>query len=608
MSKGGSAPTNQTITQTNIPEEFKPYFERLVGRVEEQSLQPYQPYGAPRIAQSGQFADIGASQNITRGLAATGTPYLNEAQGMVRNAAQGAAGLASMAPYQFSQYGGFQANQARPYAGFTASSATPYAGFTAAQGQEFGGYQAGQAQPFSDFQATQGREFGGYQAGQAQPFSDFQATQAQPFSDFNEAGYNEFSFGPAGEFSGSSVSQYMDPYMQNVVDVQKRRAQEDYDIARQGRSARAVQAGAFGGSRQAVQESLAERDLLNRQGDLQAQGLSTAYGDAQKMFEADRAARMSQQQAQAGEAARVQSGIAGEAARVQQARAAELARTQGIGVEEAARIQQSRAAELARTQGIGIEEAARVQQAQAAEAARVQGMSQEEQARVQQARAAELARTQGIGIDEAARVQSAQAAEAARLQSMDQQELARVQQAQAAELARTQGISVDEAARVQAARAAELARTQGIGIDEAARVQAARASELARVQGAQAGENRAGQEFGLNALGFYTDQAGNLAKLGEQGRAAQIQNAQLLEAIGRAQQGEAQAGLDMGYQDYLRQQGYPQEQLGFYSDILRGLPVANIGTQNQQNYQSYNPLQQALGAGLSGLSLYKAFQ
>jgi hypothetical protein len=674
MGKGSSAPTEQTITQTNIPDEFKPYFERMLGRAEAQSLRPYQTYGAPRVAQSSQFGDIGASQQATRNLAAAGTPYLNEAAGMTRGAAQGAMGLASMAPYQFSQYGGFQAGQAQPFAGFQAGQAAPYAGFQATQGREFGGFQAGQATPFGDFreaavspfaefqagQATpfadfreaQGREFGGFQAGQATPFADFREAQAQPFSEFSEAGYREFGFGPAGEFAGSDAARYMDPYMQNVVDVQKRRAQEDYDIARQGRSTRAVQAGAFGGSRAAVQEGLAERDLLERQGALQAQGLSTAYGDAQRMFEQDRAARMAQQQAQAGEAARVQSGIAGEAARVQQARAAELARTQGIGIEEAARVQQARAAELARTQGISVEEAARIQQAQAGEAARVQGMSQEEMARVQQARAAELARTQGVGIEEAARVQqaraaelartqgigveeasrvqqaraaelartqgisideasriqAAQAGEAARVQGMSQEEQARVQQAQAAELARTQGISIDEAARVQQAQAAELARTQGISLDEAARIQAAQAGEVARVQGAQAGENRAAQQFGLDALGFYSGQAGQLANLGEQSRAAQIQNAQMLEAIGRAQQGEAQAGLDIGYQDFLRQQGYPEEQLGFYSDILRGLPVANASTTTATNSVYTNPLQQALGAGLSGLSLYRAFQ
>lgn len=477
MGKGSSAPTNQTVTQTNIPEEFMPYFERLMGRVEEQSLQPYQAYGGERLAESGDFADITASREAVRNLAAAGTPGLAEAQGMARNVAQGAAGLASMQkPYQFSQYGGFQAGTATPYAGFSAVTPTEY--------------------------------------------TDFAAGSAQPFADFGEAGFREFQFGPAGQFTGEAVGQYMDPYMQNVVRFQKEQAQEDYDIARQGRSARAVQAGAFGGSRAAVQEGLAERDLLRRQGELQAQGLSSAYSDAQRLFEADRAARMATEQAQAGEGARVQTGVAGEAARVQAARAAELARTQGIS------------------------------------------------------------------IDEAARVQAAEAAERARVQGMTQQ----------------------EAARVQGGQAAELGRTQGINIGEQARVQGAQAGELSRVQAAQAAENLASNQFGLSALELQARQAGQLAGLSEQERAAQIQNAQLLEGVGKAQMAEEQAQKDLDYQDYLRQQGYPEEQLGFYSDILRGLPVADASTTTATNSVYTNPLQQALGAGLSGLSLYRAFQ
>lgn len=304
-------------------------------------------------------------------------------------------------------------------------------------------------------------------------YGGFQAGTATPYSGFSQAGFNEFGFGPAGEFSGDAISRYMDPYIQNVVDIQKERALEDYGITRGARSARAVQAGAFGGSRAAVQEGLAERDLLNRQDAIQAQGLSTAYGDAQRMFEQDRAARMATEQARAAEAARVQSGIAG------------------------------------------------------------------------------------------------------------------------------------EMGRVQGAQAAEQARVQGISIDEAARVQAAQAAEAARVEAARAAEGIARGQMGLQALGLQAQQAGQLATIGEQERAAQIQNAQMLEAIGRAQQAEAQAGLDIGYQDFLRQQNYPMEQLGQYSSVLRGLPVAAAGTST--TYQPYNPMQQALGAGLSGLSLYRAF-
>ena len=343
MSKGSKAPTSQTVTQTNIPKEFMPYFERLMGRVEEQSLQPYQAYGGQRLAPSSEVADIAASRDIVRDVSTAGVPGLTTAQ----QTAQGNIDIA--------------------------------------------------------------RWLGQYAPGQ----------------------FSEFDFGPARQFSGQEVEQYMSPYIQNVLDVQKSAAIEDYDRLRGARNTRAVQAGAFGGSRQAVQEGMAEEALGKRLGEIEAAGRQAAYEQAAQQFGADRAAQMAQAQAQAG--------------------------------------------------------------------------------------------------------------------------------------------------------------------------------ELARVQTAEEASRQFGAGQGLAALGAAGAEAGRLAALGEQERAAQIQGAQLLEGIGTAQQAETQAGLDIAYQDFLRQQGYPQEQLAFYSDVIRGLPVAPTSSQTQSGYQYYNPTQQALGAGLSALSLYKAF-
>jgi hypothetical protein len=341
-SKQAPTPTQQTVTQTNIPKEFMPYFDRLMGRVEEQSLQPYEGYGGSRLAAPGE--DTLASRDMTRGIAGTGITGLPMAQ-------------------------------------------------AAAAGN-----------------ILEARRLGEYGPGQ----------------------FSEFDFGPARQFTGQEAQQYMSPYLENVLDVQKASAIEDFDRLRGARNARAVQAGAFGGSRQGVQEGLAEEALMKQMGQIDATGRQAAFEQAAQMFGTDRAAQMAQQQAQAGERERVQTG---------------------------------------------------------AEASRQFGAGQ-----------------------------------------------------------------------------------------------------------------------GIAALGAAGTEAGRLVALGEQERASQIQNAQMLDAIGRAQQGETQAGLDIGYQDFLRQQGYPAEQLGFYSDVLRGLPVAAASTQNQQGYQSYNPTQQALGAGLSALSLYRAFQ
>lgn len=79
-----------------------------------------------------------------------------------------------------------------------------------------------------------------------------------------------------------SMQQYMSPYMQNVVDIQKREAQRQADIARTGRAGQAVRAGAFGGSRQAIMENEAERNLAQQMGDIQAAGSQKAFEDAQR--------------------------------------------------------------------------------------------------------------------------------------------------------------------------------------------------------------------------------------------------------------------------------------------------------------------------------------
>ena len=87
-----------------------------------------------------------------------------------------------------------------------------------------------------------------------------------------------------GQFGGQTAQNYMNPYMQNVVDIQQREAQRQADIAGTGRNAQAVKAGAFGGSRQGVMDAEAARNLAIQQGDIQARGLNQAYTQAQGQF------------------------------------------------------------------------------------------------------------------------------------------------------------------------------------------------------------------------------------------------------------------------------------------------------------------------------------
>ena len=102
-----------------------------------------------------------------------------------------------------------------------------------------------------------------------------------------------------GQF-GAQAGQYMDPYMQNVVDIQQREAQRQADIARTQSNAVATKSGAFGGGRQAIMDAEAARNLATQKGDIQARGLQDAYTRAQQQFNTEQALGESSRQYGAG--------------------------------------------------------------------------------------------------------------------------------------------------------------------------------------------------------------------------------------------------------------------------------------------------------------------
>ena len=108
--------------------------------------------------------------------------------------------------------------------------------------------------------------------------------------------YNPYQ---TGQF-GAQAGQYMDPYMQNVVDIQQREAQRQADIAGTQRGADAVRAGAFGGGRQAIVEAEAARNLATQKGDIQARGLQDAYTRGLNQFNTENQLREQSRQYGAG--------------------------------------------------------------------------------------------------------------------------------------------------------------------------------------------------------------------------------------------------------------------------------------------------------------------
>jgi hypothetical protein len=177
---GSSGPTNQNVTQTNIPKELMPYATKLLGQAQaltDINQNPYQPY------QGQQNANIN--------------------------------------PLQQQAYGNISNMQT---------------------------------------------------AGQLNTATNLANTVGQNATDPNAYARN--------------INQYMSPYMQNVVEQQQQGAIRDYARQLPGLGSQAAQIGGLGGTRSALMQSEANRNLQNTLAGIQAQGLQNAYQNAQGQYNA----------------------------------------------------------------------------------------------------------------------------------------------------------------------------------------------------------------------------------------------------------------------------------------------------------------------------------
>ena len=98
---------------------------------------------------------------------------------------------------------------------------------------------------------------------------------------------------------------YMSPYMQGVIDPAVREAKRQSDIMGQTAAAKAVGAGAFGGSRHGLVEAERQRNLATQLGDIQSRGLQEAYTQGLGQFNTEQqrgleAQKMAEQSRQFG--------------------------------------------------------------------------------------------------------------------------------------------------------------------------------------------------------------------------------------------------------------------------------------------------------------------
>ena len=220
---GSSAPTSSTVTNTNIPEYARPYVETMLGATQQQLFN--------------------TSPNASGGTDITGI---------------------------------------KPYTPYSQNPSDYVAGFSPLQQQSFqGAANLGPAEQVGQGSALAGAaglgalnaQYGGEQFGNTY--------QGVPM--YNPGRFNQQRVG-VQQFTDEQVGQYMNPYLEKALAPQLAEANRQYDIAGNQARSQATQAGAFGGSREAIMAAENERNRNMGLSSIIGQGYNTAFNNAQNQF------------------------------------------------------------------------------------------------------------------------------------------------------------------------------------------------------------------------------------------------------------------------------------------------------------------------------------
>jgi hypothetical protein len=111
-----------------------------------------------------------------------------------------------------------------------------------------------------------------------------------------------------------------------------------------------------------------------------------------------------------------------------------------------------------------------------------------------------------------------------------------------------------------------------------------------------------GANLGLQGLNTALQSANTLGTLGQNQYGQNMGINQLQNATGTQQQQQIQTDLNNKYQDYQNAQNFPYQQMGFMSDIIRGLPTSQQASNLYQAPPSTAQTVASLGLGAAGLS------
>jgi len=453
------------------------------------------------------------------------------------------------------------------------------------------------------------------QAAQAQGIAALTANQMGPAGQVagntvSADQINAAQMGPAEKVTTSSFAQpgsadaYMSPYIQAVIEKQQREAQRTADIASTRRGAQAAGAGAFGGSRQAIENAEAARNLQTQMGDIQAQGLQDAYKQAQAQFNTEQQAKLQAQTSnqQAGLTVGTQNLTAAQQTAVQNA--ANALQAKGMSADQAmkAALANQQAELTVGQQNLSAKQGTQQLQTNADVQTQLANLNAAQQAAVQNA--AQQFQASGMNSDQAMKAALANQSTGLTtgIQNAQLEQQANLANANAGNAASQFGAAAGNTASLANANATNAASQFGAGQGLTAAQTAAQYGQAAAQLGEQSKQFGAGQ--GLAAL----QAAGQTnAALGAQGQNLYnqgVNNLGIQNTMGTQQQQNVQNMLTQQYTDYKNEVNLPYKQLGFMSDIVRGAPTSVQGTTITTPAPS--TLNQVAGAGTALYGLGKA--
>lgn len=438
-------------------------------------------------------------------------------------------------------------------------------GASALQGLQSLSPQQVQAQQIQQFQMNQPTDVRGSTANVAPTMRTAQASyrpdiktfqmnqprDVQAARDVQAQGLQNFSMEGPDKFTSETAAEYMSPYTRNVLDIAKAEAVRDAQKANLAGNLGAARQGTYGGARQLLAQTERERNLGQNLAQIEAQGMQSAYDKAMQQFQSTTG--LEQQAAAKNLESLLSTQQLGSSQSLEAQRANQAA-------QQAAALANQQAALTTGQQNLAAQQASQQLGVQTGAQMALANLSAEQQANVQN-QAAQL-QTQGLNAQQA--MQAALANQQAAL-TTGQQNLQ-------ANLA-TQQLSADQGLKAQLAN--QQAELQAAGIQKDA-------------------------ALGLGSL------AGTMGQVGALESAAGTDLLKTQAAAGDLTRGVEQQQLDAQYNQLMTEQGFGQQQLGQFANLLSRTPLSD----QTQNVTTPPPslASQLSGVGLTGASLYNAMK